>query len=96
MDYTGMAAQVLSSKPTKKTPHKPLKEFHAKELHDGTYMHRKMHGKDQYDMPVKPDEEGSGDLDAVHDAMEEHMGGKMEEKKESAKERKAEKKTGEE
>lgn len=83
MNQTGMAAQVLSAKPVKAKPmpHKPLKEFHAKELHDGTFMHKKMHGMDQQGMPVQPDEDGSGDLDAVHDAMEEHMGGKMKKEK---------------
>ena len=35
-------------------PQKPLKEFHAKELHDGTY-HVMMHHGD----PMKPPTEGS-------------------------------------
>lgn len=53
---------------------KPLKEFHAKELHDGSFHIEKHHGYDQHMMPVKPSETGSApDLDGVHDALHEHM-----------------------
>ena len=48
---------------------KALREFHVKELNDGTYHHIKHHGDG------KPPTEGSStELDGAHDAMEEHMG----------------------
>ena len=50
---------------------KPMKEFHAKELHDGTY-HVMMHHGD----PMKPPMEGSAhDVDGVVDHMMHHFGG---------------------
>ncbi len=71
-----MAASALAHHAKPKMAHKILKEFHAKELHDGTYHIQKHHGHDQYGVEVKPAEEGSAtDLDGVHDHLEEHMGG---------------------
>jgi hypothetical protein len=45
-----------------------LKELHIKQLHDGTFYHTLHHENGLR-------EEGStGDLDSVHDALEEHFG----------------------
>jgi len=50
---------------------KPLKEFHAKELHDGTYHVMKHHGD-----VMKPPTEGSAQhLEELHDHLEEHFCG---------------------
>jgi hypothetical protein len=59
---------------TKKKPKvKPLKEFHAKEQHDGKYIVRRSSGK-----PNDPDQEHTADdMAAVHQALEDHMGGQM-------------------
>jgi hypothetical protein len=78
MDQAGMAEHALGSKSsgnkTAKKP-QPMKEFHVKQLHDGTYHIQKHHGNGTDMMPVKPVEEGSAhDLDGVHDHLEEHMG----------------------
>jgi hypothetical protein len=74
-----MATHALGHAPSgnkKATKPKPMKEFHAKELHDGTFHTKKMHGFDEHMMPIKPDEEGSAsDIDGVHDQLHEHMGG---------------------
>jgi len=79
-DEYGMAAHALAHMPKAKAAHKALKEFHAKELHDGTYHIEKHHGHDEHGMPVKPAEEGSAtDLDGVHDHLEEHFGGPADE-----------------
>lgn len=79
--YSDLADHALGVGPAKgkrvKAP-KPLKKFHAEELHDGTYNFTKHHGD-------SPDESGSGDLDRIHDMMEEHFGGKAEKKPQSKK-----------
>lgn len=52
----------------KPAPKKHLKEFHAKELHDGTFHTAAHDGKGGV-------QEGSApDVDSVHDALEAHMG----------------------
>lgn len=84
-----LAASHLGSKMPKAQAVKIPKEFHVKELHDGTY-HTVMHHSD-----MKPSTEGSAvDLDSVIDQLHDHMLGKKEspaeEKKESAAEKKAE------
>jgi hypothetical protein len=52
--------------------HEGATEFHVKKLHDGTYHHERIYAHDHMG-PVRPSEEGSGDLDSVHDALEEHF-----------------------
>lgn len=47
---------------------KALKEFHAKEQHDGKYHVTRGNGKGQ------PIEHSAEDLSDVHQALEEHMG----------------------
>ena len=52
---------------------KPLKEFRAKEQTDGKYHVTRHSGK-----PNEPAQEHTAaDLDQVHDALEEHLGGSM-------------------
>ena len=52
----------------REAPTKPMRHFHAHELHDGTYHVEKDHGEG-------PMETGSAnDLDEVHDHLEEMMG----------------------
>ena len=78
MAQVEMAEHVLglgTPKPAAKPKIKPMKEFHVRELHDGTYHIEKGHGRDHMGMDVKPHEEASAsDLDGVHDHLEEHMG----------------------
>lgn len=70
MEHT-LAAHALAHKPVKTEAKKTLKEFHAKEVHDGSYHTAKHDGKGAI-------KEGSAkNLDEVHDQMEEHMGGPM-------------------
>ena len=64
-DYD-LASTALGHKPRAK---KALKEMHIREMHDGSYHVMRHHG----DRPVK--EGSAADLDQVHDAIEEHMGG---------------------
>src|SRR5580658_2325434 len=69
MDHE-LAAHALAHKTPKKATPKPMKEFHAKEVHDGTFHITKHSGK-----PGEEPKEGSAtDMDQVHDALEEHMG----------------------
>jgi hypothetical protein len=48
---------------------RPRKHFHAHELHDKTYHIEKDHGEGEMETA------SAGDLDEVHDALEEHFGG---------------------
>ena len=71
MDKAILSALEKGSK--RHAPPKPLKEFHAKEQSDGKYHVMRHSGK-----PNEPAQEHSAaDLDEVHDAMEEHLGGPM-------------------
>src|ERR1700683_2015566 len=63
-----LAAHALAHRSKKTAPKKVLKEFHAKELHDGTYSIHKQDGKGGMK------EESAQDLAQVHDKLDEHMG----------------------
>jgi hypothetical protein len=67
-DYA-MAEHVLGKRGSKKASPKPLREFHAKELHSGGMMVTKHSGKPG----EAPTEHGAKDLNAVHDLLDEHM-----------------------